>query len=122
MPRNMSFFLTTNQVRNKTKTVTRRLGWWFLKPGEIINACVKCQGLGKGGKIERICKIRIVDVREELLNTMASLDDYGEKEATLEGFPGLTGSEFVEMFCRNMKCEPYCIVNRIEFKYIEYPS
>ena len=45
MPRNMSFMLTTEQVRNKTKTVTRRLGWWFLKPGEIVNAVEKGMGL-----------------------------------------------------------------------------
>jgi len=49
--RNMSFFLTTDQIRNKTKTVTRRDGWLFLKPGDIVQACVKCQGLKKGEKI-----------------------------------------------------------------------
>jgi len=27
MPRNMSFMLTTEQIKNRTKTVTRRLGW-----------------------------------------------------------------------------------------------
>lgn len=37
MPKNMSFMLTTERVRNKTKTVTRRLGWQNLKRGEIIN-------------------------------------------------------------------------------------
>ena len=52
MPRNMSFSLTTDQVRNRTKTVTRRLGWWknkhgkrLLQVGDIVNACVKCMGL-----------------------------------------------------------------------------
>lgn len=36
MPRNMSFSMTTEAVRNRTKTVTRRLGWEFLKPGDIL--------------------------------------------------------------------------------------
>ena len=34
MARNMSFTLTTWQIREQTKTVTRRKGWQFLKPGE----------------------------------------------------------------------------------------
>ena len=41
MPRNMSFMITKEQVRNRTKTVTRRLGWAFLKPGDIVNAVEK---------------------------------------------------------------------------------
>jgi len=36
MPRNISFALTTQQVRNRTKTVTRRAGWLFLKAGDIL--------------------------------------------------------------------------------------
>lgn len=41
MPRNMSFALTTDQVKDRVKTVTRRNGWWFLKPGDIVNAVKK---------------------------------------------------------------------------------
>ena len=48
--RAMSFMLTTEQMRNRSKSVTRRLGWNTLKPGDRIIAAVKCQGLGKGGK------------------------------------------------------------------------
>ena len=33
MPRNMSFAMTTKQAKAKTKDVTRRFGWWFLKEG-----------------------------------------------------------------------------------------
>ena len=61
------FFLTTDQVRNRTKTVTRRNGWWFLKPGEIVNAVEKAMGLKRGEKIKRICQIRIVSTRAESL-------------------------------------------------------
>jgi hypothetical protein len=31
----MSFALTTEQIRVQKKTVTRRLGWEFLKPGDL---------------------------------------------------------------------------------------
>ena len=52
MPRNMSFMITTEQIKNRTKTVTRRLGWNFLKPGEVVNACEKCRGLKAGQKVQ----------------------------------------------------------------------
>lgn len=112
MPRNMSFILTTEQIRNRTKTVTRRLGWWFLKPGDILNACKKCQGLKKGEKIEKICQIRVMSVREERLIQINSAD------TVEEGFPYLTPDEFISMFCKEMGCNPWRYVNRIEFEYV----
>ena len=42
--------LTKEQILARTKTVTRRLGWWFLKPGDVVWACEKCMGLKKGEK------------------------------------------------------------------------
>jgi hypothetical protein len=112
MPRNMSFFLTQDQIRSRTKTVTRRIGWDFLRPGEIVNACEKCQGLGKGEKIVKICQVRILHVREELLCNMPPLD------CKKEGFPEMDTSDFIEMFMREMKCGITTVVNRIEFEYI----
>ncbi len=112
MPRNMSFMLTTPQFRNQTKTVTRRLGWRFLKPGEIVNGVEKCQGLKKGEKIKRIGKIRILSTDWQPLRNITA-DDCG-----LEGFPEMTPAEFVEFFCRHNKCTPDTIVNRIEFEYL----
>ena len=41
--RNISFMLTTQQFRNRTKTVTRRMGWWNLKPGDILMGVEKRQ-------------------------------------------------------------------------------
>lgn len=118
MARNMSFMLTTEQIKNKTKTVTRRLGWDFLKPGDVLNACVKCQGLKKGEKIERLCQIRIVGVDPEPLCEMQVCPIYGAEEATKEGFPDMSGTEFVAMFCTHMKCDRTTVVNRIEFEYL----
>lgn len=48
MPRNMSFTLTIEQMRARTKTVTRRKGWAFLKPGDLVWAVVKGMGLKPG--------------------------------------------------------------------------
>jgi len=118
MPRNMSFSHTTEQIRNRTKTVTRRKGWKFLQPGDVLNACVKCMGLKKGEKIERLCQIRVVCTSRESLARMKELA-YGEEEAIQEGFPELSGVEFVEMFCKHMGVTPSEIVTRIEFEYLD---
>ena len=111
MPRLMSFILTKEQIEARTKTVTRRLGWWFLKPGDLLWACEKCMGLKKGEKVKKICLIRIVATRPEPLNTIS------EEECVREGFPGMLPHEFIEMFCKFNRCTPHTIVNRIEFKY-----
>ena len=93
MPRNISFALTTKQIRDRTKTVTRRKGWKFLKAGDILNACVKCMGLKPGEKIERLCQIEVTDVRVEPLDQMSSDREYGDADATAEGFPEMSGRE-----------------------------
>lgn len=113
MPRNMSFMLTTQQMYEKTKTHTIRDGWWNLKPGEVINAVEKCQGLKKGEKIVRICQIRIVDTkRSSLLYVTSDL-------CVMEGFPELTPVEFADMFIRlNGKVGLTTPLNFIEFEYI----
>lgn len=123
MPKNISFALTTDQIRNRIKTVTRRNGWVTLKVGDILNGCVKCMGLKPGQKIDRLCKIRVTDVRRELLRRITDDLDYGFRETTLEGFPEghpkHWPSEFVEMFCASHKgVTPDSEVTRIEFEYL----
>lgn len=122
--RNISFMHTTEQVRARTKTVTRRLGWLFLKPGDLLCAVEKSQGLGKGGRIKRICTIRVVDVRREKLYRMMLEAGYGPAECALEGFPpphvNSDPREFVKFFCASHKgCMPASMVTRIEFAYID---
>lgn len=119
MARNMSFFLTTAQIRDRSKRVTRRLGWKSLRVGDLLNACVKCQGLGKGGKIERLAHLRVTGVRREPLDRMSRHAHYGADEARMEGFPNRTGREFVAMFCEHMKCLPHTEVTVIEFEYVD---
>ena len=109
----MSFMLTTDQIRNRTKTVTRRLGWWYLHSGTTIMACVKCQGLKKGEKVEKITPIRILNTAWTRLQTITPED------VIREGFPEMTPAEFVTMFCREMRCTPETVVCRIEFEYVE---
>lgn len=71
--RNMSFALTTDQVRQQTKTVTRRLGWKTLKPDTLIQPVVKGMGLKKGETVERIGgPIRVLNVRREPLNIIGA--------------------------------------------------
>lgn len=110
--RNISFALTTNQIRNRTKTVTRRLGWKNLKPGDLLQACVKCQGLKKGEHPEKLCVIRVVSVRREKLWEVNGM------ECVLEGFPFKLPEHFTQMFCRHNKCEAWTEVTRIEFEYV----
>ena len=113
MPRNISFSMTTTQFRDRTKTVTRRLGWWALKPGTVLCGVEKARGLKKGEKIRRLGLIEILAVRRERLDAITAED------VMREGFPGMAADDFVEMFCRTHRCEPDAWVNRIEFRYLE---
>ena len=112
MPRNMSFALTTEQFKNKTKTVTRRFGWHFIKPGDTVCGVEKCMGFKKGEKIKRLGLIRILSTRKEPLNEITQSDCWKE------GFPEMTPGQFVKMRCGHSKCSPFDSVNRIEFEYI----
>lgn len=110
--RNMSFFMTTQQIIDETKTVTRRFGWWGLLIGDKIQACEKCQGLGIGEKVNRLKVIETVSTRGEPLNAIT------KAECVLEGFPDMEPAEFVAMMVKHYGCNPDRIINRIEFKYI----
>ena len=114
----LSCFYTQQQVLDETKDVTRRLGWAKLKPGELFWMVEKGQGLKKGEKIKRLKLCRCKSNRSERLDKMLSYG-YGRVEAKREGFPQMTGRQFVEMFCGYMKVEPSQVVNRIEFEYVE---
>lgn len=110
--RNMSFSMTTQQVRDGTKTVTRRLGWRFLKPGDRLMAVVKSQGLKKGEKVSKIRPIEVVNASWETLRSIT------QKDCELEGFPHLAPSDFIAFFCNANHCLPTVLVRRIEFKYL----
>jgi len=113
----MSFIATKKQIYKKEKTVTRRLGWKSLKIGNMLWAVEQCQGVGKGNKVKRIWYILVLDTRWEPLKNITQAD------CIKEGFPELSPSQFVDMFCqlnKAKKCTPDTLVNRIEFCYPMY--
>lgn len=116
--RNMSFSLTTPQILARSKTVTRRIGWAFLTPGDLIQAVEKGMGLKKGEKVRRLAVLRVTDVRREPLSD--GFQHVGDAEN--EGFPDLMWDEFTDMFCQTHRgCTPDTVVTRIEFEYVERP-
>lgn len=110
--RNMSFFYTQHQIRNRTKTVTRRDGWEHLKQGDRFRAIVKGQGLKKGEKVEVLAELECVS------NTKSKVTPDDQADCSLEGFPELSPAEFKSMFKKNIGGNPNRTVNRIEFKYV----
>lgn len=121
--RRMSFALTTDAVLNRTKTVTRRLGWSFLKPGDRLLAVDKI----RTRNAKKLAVIEVVSVRREPLNwiTDAELEREGFSTSHYFGaygpeFPngGYGARGFVNMFCHGMKCAETDEVTRIEFRYI----
>ncbi len=117
--RNMSFALTTEQVLAGTKTVTPRLGWLHLRPGDQLRPVRKCMGLRPGEKIVPLrAPLRTVGTGREPLRRMIDDPDYGRDECRREGFPLLSPAEFIAMFCATHKgCTPDTVVTRIEFTY-----
>lgn len=121
--RNMSFALTTAQIMEGTKTVTRRLGWLHVKPGQLLRPVRKCMGLRLGERIDVLRDpIRLVDVRREPLRRMLDDVEYGFAECALEGFgehPDYKWpSAFVAMFCATHRgCTPDTVVTRLQFEY-----
>jgi hypothetical protein len=119
----MSFSMTTEAVRNRTKTVTRRVGWSFLKPGDVLCAVEKGMGLKKGEKVVRLGLIRVVSVTHE---DILAVKHYSQYEMIREGFPEMSPSDFYLMFLKangwwrsHLLTHP---VNRIEFEYIDDPA
>jgi hypothetical protein len=119
MPRNISFALTTDQIRKRTKWVTRRTGWEFLQPGDVLQGVVRGMGLKKGEKVQKLSRILILRVSREPLSAMLDDYDYGKAEANLEGFPELDGEGFVKMFCMHGNCTSDTVVTRISFDYLD---
>ena len=114
--RNISFSMTEPQFIDGSKTVTRRLGWKYLKVGTKLRAVRKAMGLKKGEKVRVLGVIEVVAVRRESLTCMT--DD----DCAREGFPELDAREFVTMFCKHMRCEPLTEVTRIEFRHVDDAS
>jgi len=125
----MSFALTTPQILARTKTVTRRLGWTFLQPGDLLQPVKKNQGLKKGERVERVGgPVRVVRVhRERLSRLVYESADWARREVVAEGFPAMDRFEFFSFFSKShgAKSEAQAlamVVTRIEFEYVEPTS
>src|SRR5450432_1755565 len=110
--RNISFSLTTAQFLDGTKDVTRRFGWWFLKPGDRLCAVEKAMGLKKGEKMKRLGVIEIVSVRKERLDAIT------QEDCRREGFAKFDPEAFVRFLRAKTKRDGGQMVNRIEFKRV----
>lgn len=117
MPRLMSVALTEQAVVDRRKTVTRRLGWRELEPGDRLTLCRKVQGRKAGDPLVRLAEVEVTSVRRERLEDMPLAD------LALEGLPEFTAvRQFVEFFCTSMRCEPDVEVTRVEWRYLGDPS
>lgn len=118
--RNIAASMTEAQILDRSKDVTRRMGWLKLKAGERLQVCRKCMGRKRGELLVKLAVIEVVSVRRERLDLMHTDGEYGNAEVRREGFPEWTPQAFVRFFCEGHKgCTPASLVTRIEFKYVD---
>jgi hypothetical protein len=114
MPRLMSVSLTEPQVRDRSKTVTRRMGWLALQPGTRLTLCRKVMGRWRGEPLVRIVDVEVLAVRRERLDAITP------EEVRAEGFLDMTPAQFVDFFrSSHTGCTPASEVTRIEWRYLD---
>ncbi|QLY33974.1 hypothetical protein H0264_18615 [Nocardia huaxiensis] len=110
----MSASLTEAQVRERSKTVIRRIGWRMVAVGDRLTLRRKVMGRKPGEPLIRITEAEIVAIDREPLDTISSED------LAAEGFPQMTPCEFVKVFCNSHKgCRPDSTVTRIQWRYLD---
>lgn len=134
MSRLMSVAFTEDAVRARTKTVTRRKGWWedkngrrLLKPGDRLTLCRKVMGRKRGEPLVRLVDVEIWRVDREVLCSLQRSEEYARKELRAEGFPVLYGEDWMtasSLFLRHyfydaQKMRPVDEVTRIEWRYLD---
>ena len=112
----MSVALTEDAVRARTKTVTRRMGWRHLRPGDRVCLCRKVMGRRPGEPLIRITEVEIVTVRVEPLSAVTAAD------VAAEGFPGRSPAWFIDFFCTHLRVTPDTTVTRIQWRYLDSPE
>jgi hypothetical protein len=123
----MSVAFTEAAVRDRTKTVTRRKGWWedkngrrMVKPGDRLTLCRKVMGR-KGAPLLRIAEVEVVHVQRHALSDLLTCDPQeAREEMALEGFPTVVPYEFVRRFfveAQGMDVGDF--VTRIEWRYLD---
>lgn len=113
MPALMSVAHTEDSVRDRTKDVTRRLGWKRARPGQDLDLCRKVMGRKAGEPLVRIARVHVVRVGWERLDAIT------DEDARREGVAGVeTAAEFIAFYADAFKCEPSTVVRRIEWRYL----
>lgn len=126
MSRLMSVTLTEQAVVERRKTVTRRLGWLMLKPGDTLTLCRKVMGR-KGEPLVRLAEVEVLNVRRERLWDITD-EDIGREG--VEPVPGRFSEHYtdtgqptpwawIEWFCTKMRVSPDDFVTRIEWRYLD---
>lgn len=114
MPRLMSVAFTEQAVVERRKTVTRRKGWTFLKPGDRLTLCRKVMGRKQGEPLVRIAEVEVVSVIRSPLITASS-----RLELAREGCGHLTFHEFYKAYFEPQGIRPTDNVTRIEWRYLD---
>lgn len=114
MPRLMSVAFTEQAVRERRKTVTRRKGWLFLKPGDRLTLVRKAMGRKPGEPLVRIVDVEVVSVRREPLR---AINHKGELER--EGCGHLDALDFVARYFWPQGIYAADDVTRIEWRYLD---
>lgn len=114
----MSCALTIEQVRARTKTVTRRAvdTWAALDVGDELVLIEKGMGLRKGERHVVLAVVEIVSVSVEPLGSISAAD------VTREGFPDMSVDDFCRMWLISHKHRhddnPNAVLcRRIEWEY-----
>lgn len=121
--RHISFALTTAQIRDQSKTVTRRMGWMRLKPGELLQPVRKAQGLKKGERVQTIgAPIRVISVTPERLDAMRYQPLAVQREELAREGCAHTCDDWQDFMSRyfypqGVKVDQ--VLTRIEFEYTE---
>lgn len=115
-PRNISFAMTTSQIQDKSKDVTRRDGWLNVKAGDLLRPVDRVMGFKKGERPTPLLPngelIQVVSVRREPLSVIDQAD------VVREGFPELTRKEFIAMYRKHGDKAKDRMITRIEFRYV----
>lgn len=127
MSRLMSVAFTEAQVRDRSKTVTRRMNWWenkrgarLLVPGDRLTLCRKVMGRKPNEPLHRLVDVQVYSVRREPLIRLISDQTYGRLEMAREGFPGMDPAEFIRRFFEEaQRIHRHSIVTRIEWRYLD---
>ena len=132
MSRLMSVMHTEQAVVERRKTVTRRLGWRFLKPGDRLTLVRKSQGRKRrDGTVEplvRLAEVEVVSVeRGPLGHTWmghpGDLDREGVPFEVWDRYrthPSMAPEwAWIAWFAETMRCTLSTEVTRIEWRYLD---